>query len=146
VIRERSIDCTYPFERHDRVATGTSRPFDLDGIDDTLVPEPEPGDCTEDFHFAIYVARGACGHRVGRVYGNIDLTSWSSAPRHASLPDFSTVTERQQQPDPRSPAELRRETRTYRFDGTTYRETNHTVSISVCHHCPAEQREHTRGR
>lgn len=123
---------------------GTSHPFDLDGDGqlDTLVPEPARGDCVQDFHFAIYVTRGRCGHRVGVVYGTLDIAALAAAPRSAGLPDLTTVTERQQQADPRRPAELRRETRTYRFDGTTYRESNHTVSISVCHHCPDQRCEH----
>ncbi len=126
------------FVRHDQVSMGTSRPFDLDGDgqSDTLVPEPAQGDCTQDYHFAIYVTRGTCGHRVGLVHGSIDVVAMRTAPRHAGLPDLTTIAERQQQPDPRIPAVLRRETHAYRFDGTAYREIHSTVVTPVCHHCP----------
>jgi hypothetical protein len=145
IIQSSPPDPKYPFEHSDRVAMGVSEPFDLDGdgVRDVLVPEPGPGDCTMDFHFAIYIKRGACGHRVGIVYGNIDATALSSAPRHAGLPELTTRTERQQQPDPRVPAELRVETRTYRFDGVAYREVHQTVTTSVCHHCPSVRCVHS---
>ncbi|MEI8256357.1 MAG: hypothetical protein WCJ30_11855 [Deltaproteobacteria bacterium] len=136
-------DPEYPISRSDVVGMSTSESFDLDGDGqlDALVPEPAPNDCVQDFHFAVYVNRGSCGHRVGVVQGSIDVAAMGAAPRHGGLPDLSTLTERQQQQDPRTPAQLRRERRTYRFDGTVYREITDVVSVSVCHHCPAQRCE-----
>ena len=138
-------DPQYPSTHDDEVSMGTSAPFDLDGdgAHDVFVPEPAAGDCNEDFHFAIYLSHGMCGHRVGMVRGNVDAALLATAPRHAGLPDLTTVTERGQQPDPRNPAELRRVTYTYRFDGVAYREVNQSVSTSVCHHCAIETCQHS---
>jgi hypothetical protein len=126
------------------MGTSLSEPFDIDGDGqpDVLVPEPAPDDCVQDFHFAVYVTRGACGHRVGIVHGMVDLPAVASAPRSAGLRDLVATTERQAQRDPREPAKLVRVTRTYRFDGTAYREVNKSTTASVCHHCPSVHCEH----
>ena len=92
------------------------------------------GDCVDDMHVALYVVRGTRGHRVGVVVGRLE-TPAPSARRAGTLPDLVTTELETVQDDPRVPAVQRTHTRTYRFSGGVYRETRHTQSDSVCHHC-----------
>lgn len=116
------------------VTTVRSVDIDGDGQADALVPEPAAGDCNHDMHYAVYVVRGACGHRAGLVVGNAELKA-GAAP--GTLADLRTTVAAGHQEDPRVPAQLRTVTRTYRFDGTAYREVDHQTTEAVCHHCPS---------
>ncbi len=132
-------DPAYPYQREATLAFGTTRAVDLDGDGtlDVLVPEPAAGDCVSTMHVAVYLARGACGHRLGVLQGRIELAA-SSTHRTHGLFDLVTTSDETIQDDPRVPAQRRTHRRTYRFDGTAYRETAHTTSDGVCHHCPHE--------
>jgi len=56
--------------------------LDRDGVPDARVPQPrarDPGTtCPQDVEWDLYVTRGSCGHRVGRVRG--DVSRWRAAP------------------------------------------------------------------
>lgn len=107
---------------------------DGDGTRDVLVPVPGPHDCPAQAPLDLYVVRGACGHRVGRVIGDLE----AALPRPAgsrALPDLTTSTIDVEQGDPRVPAVRRTDRRTYRFEGGAYRQVDRTSETSVCHHC-----------
>jgi hypothetical protein len=127
-------DPSFPYEARSAVGVSTDRSLDIDGDGqrDALVPEPAPGDCNNDMHAAVYVARGACGHRVGVVVGSVRPTAGSQP---GALPDLTTTVESGYQDDPRVPAQRRTVTRTYRFDGTAYREAGRKTEDAICHHC-----------
>jgi hypothetical protein len=129
-------DPEYPGVTNSDLGYGPARGVDLDGdgTRDAFVPEPQRGDCVDDMHVALYVVRGTCGHRVGVVVGRLE-TPAPSARRAGTLPDLVTTELETVQDDPRVPAVQRTHTRTYRFSGGVYRETRHTQSDSVCHHC-----------
>ena len=128
-----------PSEQETTLGFGTARTVDVDGDGalDVLVPEPARGDCVSTMHVAIYLVRGACGHRLGVIQGHIELAA-SRARRTRGLFDLVTTSEETLQDDPRVPARRRTHQRTYRFDGTLYQETAHTISDAVCHHCAHE--------
>lgn len=125
-----------PVEQASAVSVTTARSVDIDGDGqaDALVPEPAAGDCNHDLHHAVYIVRGACGHRAGLVVGNAELKA-GAAP--GTLADLRTTVASGHQEDPRVPAQLRTVTRIYRFDGTAYREVDHQTTEAVCHHCPS---------
>jgi hypothetical protein len=128
-----------PTERDDTVGFGASARLDLDGDGtmDWAVPEPAAGDCVSDMHLALYLSRGSCGHHLGVVIGRPDASA--SGRRRHGLADLETTVEETVQDDPRVPAVRRTHHRTYRFDGTRYREVRHTTDDAVCHHCALER-------
>lgn len=115
----------------------THRAVDLDGDGalDAFVPEPSASDCDNEYPFALYLSRGACGHRVGVIRGTLSRALLASAPRSHGLPDLTTTIERSEQDDPRVPAQRRTTQITYRFDGVAYRERARESRVAVCHHC-----------
>ena len=130
-------DPSYPFQINDAVSMSPQRSLDVDGDGelDVLVPEPAPGDCNHDVHFAIYVVRGECGHRAGVVVGQIDAARLDGARPAGALPDLTTRVESGYQDDPRTIAQHRTIRRTYRFDGAEYREISRDERYAMCHHC-----------
>jgi hypothetical protein len=132
-------DPAYPYQREATLGFGTTRAVDVDGDGtlDVLVPEPAPGDCVGSMHVAVYLVRGACGHRLGVIQGRVDPAA-SSTHRIRGLFDLVTTVDETVQDDPRVPARRRTHRRTYRFDGAAYRELTHTTSDAVCHHCVRE--------
>lgn len=129
-------DPAQPYEHYRSVSVATDRAIDLDadGQADAFVPEPAAGDCNHDMHRAVYVVRGACGHRVGVVIGSVEQPA---AARPGTLAELSTTIESGHQEDPRVTAQLRTVRRTYRYDETAYREVDKRTTDAVCHHCPS---------
>ncbi len=137
VMRQSSpVDPEYPAESQDNVGISTHATLDVDGdgVQDSLVPEPAARDCPHDGHYGLYVLRGECGHRVGGIVGRIDPKQKTVADT-GGLPELTTTVEYGQQLDPREPARLRTDRRTYRFEGGAYREVAMSSTSAVCHHC-----------
>ena len=137
VMRQSSpVDHEYPAESSDNVGMSTHATLDVDGdgVQDMAVPEPVAQDCPTDGHYGLYVMRGECGHHVGTLVGRIDPKGDAKAGA-GRLPELTTTVEYGEQPDPREPAVLRTDRRTYRFEGAAYREVSRTSSSAVCHHC-----------
>ncbi len=137
VMRQPSpVDPEFPAETQDNVGISTHATLDVDGdgVQDLLVPEPVARDCPTDGHYGLYVVRGECGHRVGGIVGQIAPKRETDAAS-AGLPELTTTVEYGQQIDPREPARLRTDRRTYRFDGGAYREVEMISTSVVCHHC-----------
>jgi hypothetical protein len=133
-------DPSWPSSSDTTIGYGTSEVVDLDGDGqlDVLAPEPAEGDCVGDMHLAVYLSRGACGHRVGVIQGQIDVAGTRAARRSHGLLDVHTTIEETVQPDPRVPAVRRTRARRYRFDGTRYTLASERTTRAVCHHCPLE--------
>ncbi len=139
-------DPSFPPSVNSAVTMATARTVDLDrdGALDVLVPEPSPTDCNNAYTFAIYLTRGACGHRVGTIRGMLQLERVARAVRPNGLPELVTTIERTLQNDPRVPAQRQTETITYRYDGSAYREHSRAVTQAVCHHCAHVECRNTR--
>jgi hypothetical protein len=127
-------DPSRPFQTNSTVSVSTDHSLDIDGDGqpDALVPVPAQGDCNFDLHWAVYIARGQCGHEVGVVVGGLDP---KRGPISSGLPELTTVVEVGAQDDPLRPARHRTTNRVYQFDGAAYREAHGHTEDVVCHHC-----------
>jgi hypothetical protein len=139
-------DPSLPLRSESRVSMSTHSKADLDGDGalDTLVPEPSPTDCNNEYSFGVYLTRGRCGVRVGSIRGAPQIARIAGATRTRGMPELVTVIERAEQRDPRVPAERVSETITYQFDGAAYRERGRSVTRAVCHHCAQVRCRNTR--
>ena len=69
-VHSAGIDWQGQVHRDDTAWTLTTERLadvDGDGVLDAFVPRHRPGDCPETGRYDVYVMRGACGHRVGRL-------------------------------------------------------------------------------
>lgn len=118
----------------DRFVTWWWWDFDGDGVVDAVAPETERAYCPHDVRRTIYLARGACGHRVGTIEGTIDWAALhQAAPGEHGLPEIvATRQDVSPAPPPGGCGEsiVRTVTRHYRYDGTSYLETSRNEESS----------------
>lgn len=122
--------------------TSWAHDFDRDGAPDALVPLPDSRDpqhaCPAGIEWDVYVSRGACGHRVGRIEGRYQ----SRDPAHTGLAHgFEDISTQVDVMSPRDPVQDLR----YAFDGSSYRVADRTVHEARCEVHPADcrARSHT---
>ncbi len=108
--------------------------FDADGELDLLVPTAEPAVCPADLTWTVYLARGGCFHRVGKV-GPGDLSYddgvAATGPRPLLFEAQST-----ELGDGGSVSTTIRTT--YTFNGTGYVRSARNQDSGVCAHCPVK--------
>ena len=97
---------------------------------EVLVPRKgSPSACSEDVEYDVYVMRGACGHRVGSIVG--EVFDMETARFHHGLRELAS-TRRAGRGKQR--VSWIHEERTYRFDGKRLRESVEKTE-ETCHHC-----------
>ena len=116
-----------------RLTTARLADVDGDGVLDAFVPLHATGQCPEDGLYEVYVMRGRCGHRVGRVGpGNLDAAT-APVARSGYRP-LTFVRERTRRGAGGIP-DMVRTTTQFRFVGKTYRASKPVTTAGRCHHC-----------
>lgn len=111
-----------------------SADLDGDGVGEMLVPHDSKGTCPWDVPHDVYVMRGACGHKVGTIVGQVDhathLSKFTKGLRviHTSA---SWADHGSKSPIP----EHHTRERTFAFDGRRLKATSDETRSGRCHHC-----------
>jgi hypothetical protein len=112
-------------------AVSWTQDLDRDGVPDAVVPLTNARDpqhtCPAGIEWDVYVARGGCGHLVGRVQGRIERTGAARAGLDEIETDVDVM-------GPREPIEHVR----YAFDGAAYREVERSADEARCEVHPAD--------
>lgn len=110
--------------------------FDRDGVADRIVPvdggKAEPYPCPRSVRWALWVTRGACGHRVGTISGDLTRAADPSATRMEHGLTVLSSTRRPSGPDAGAVDYV------YTFDGSSYVETSTTIHDSRCSVHPSD--------
>ncbi len=127
-IKEKIGDGMFPtwyFTRHELDLDG-------DGVLDAQVPLASGVQCGDDVRYALYVMRGACGHRVGTVGPGLIASNDGFAPTAGGLKPLRTWIHRY------TAGKIVKGERNYTFATGTYRESDAKQTEEPCDVCKAQ--------
>jgi hypothetical protein len=108
--------------------------LDGDGRPEWFVPHETSKTCPWEIPHDVYVMRGTCGHKVGTVIGQLDVST-HTAPFRKGIREVHTTatwaTHGRVSPHPEHHTRMR----TFIFDGKRLRRTRDDTRTGRCHHC-----------